>query len=83
MAADVTIRFFGGAARAAAAGERRMRATTVGAVREQLSASPELAKVCAVASFLVDGALASDDTALHPGAVVDVLPAFCRRLSNT
>jgi molybdopterin converting factor small subunit len=76
MAAEVTIRFFGGAARAAGAGERRLHAATVGAAREHLSASPELAKVCAVSSFLVDGVLAGDDTALHEGAVVDVLPPF-------
>jgi molybdopterin converting factor small subunit len=53
-----------------------MQAVTVGAVREQLSASPELAKVCAVSSFLVDGARAGEDTELHDGAVVDVLPPF-------
>jgi sulfur-carrier protein len=76
MAAEVTIRFFGGAARAAGVSERRMRAVTVGAVREQLSVSPELAKVCAVSSFLVDGARADEDTELHDGAVVDVLPPF-------
>jgi molybdopterin synthase sulfur carrier subunit len=76
MAAEVTIRFFGGAARAAGTSERHMQAGTVGAVRAQLSAKPELAKVCAVSSFLVDGARASEDTALHDGAVVDVLPPF-------
>jgi molybdopterin converting factor small subunit len=76
MAVEVTIRFFGGAARAAGAAERRLTARTVGEVREQLSVSPELAKVCAVSSFLVDGARASEDTALYEGAVVDVLPPF-------
>jgi sulfur-carrier protein len=76
MAAEVTIRFFGGAARAAGASQRRVYAATVGDVREHLSVNPDLAKVCAVSSFLVDGALAVDETVLPDGAVVDVLPPF-------
>lgn len=76
MAAEVTIRFFGGAARAAGASQCRLHAATVGDVRAHLSASPELAKVCAVSSFLLDGVLAADETTLSDGAVVDVLPPF-------
>jgi molybdopterin converting factor small subunit len=38
---------------------------------------PELAKVLAVASFLVDGVAWRDrETAVPPGATVDVLPPF-------
>jgi sulfur-carrier protein len=32
--------------------------------------------VLKVASFLVDGVRADDDTVLPPGAIVDVLPPF-------
>ena len=41
-----------------------------------LAARPALAKVCAVASFLVDGQKADDATALTGAAEVDVLPPF-------
>jgi molybdopterin converting factor small subunit len=48
----------------------------VGELRALLAQRPELGKVCAAASFLVDGAQSSDATALHDGAEVDVLPPF-------
>jgi molybdopterin converting factor small subunit len=48
----------------------------VGELRDRLGERPDLAKICVVASFLVDGEQAGDSTALHDGAVVDVLPPF-------
>jgi molybdopterin converting factor small subunit len=51
-------------------------ADTLGELRDVLAERPELAKVCAVASYLVDGAQAGDTTTLRDGAVVDVLPPF-------
>jgi sulfur-carrier protein len=53
-----------------------MTAATVGELRAELEARPALAKIAAVASFLVDAQQAGDTTALHDGAEVDVLPPF-------
>ena len=53
-----------------------LTAATVGELRWLLAARPSLAKVSAVASFLVDGQQAGDTTALPDGAEVDVLPPF-------
>lgn len=75
-AVQVTVRFWAGARRAAGHAEQRLPARTVGEVRDALAARPELTKICAAASFLVDGQQAGDLTALHDGAVVDVLPPF-------
>ena len=75
-APEVTVRFWAGAQRAAGRATDTLTATTVGELRAQLAARPELRQVCAVASFLVDGQQAADTTALRPGAEVDVLPPF-------
>jgi FMN reductase len=72
----VTVRFWAGAQRAAGHAEERLQATTVGELRALLAARPAMRPVCAVASFLVDGRQAGDETALHAGAEVDVLPPF-------
>jgi FMN reductase len=72
----VTVRFWAGAQRAAGRATDTLTATTVGQLRAQLAARPELRQVCAVASFLVDGQQAGDTTVLHAGAQVDVLPPF-------
>ena len=74
--ATVVVRFWAGAARAAGRSEQMIDADTLADLVDQLSAQPELAKVCAVASFLVDGAQAGEQTELTNGAVVDVLPPF-------
>lgn len=76
MSVEVCVRFWAGAQRAAGRAEERLAADTVGELRDALSGRAELAKVCAVASFLVDGRQAGDTTRLHAGAVVDVLPPF-------
>jgi molybdopterin converting factor small subunit len=74
--ATVRVRYWAGAQRAAGTAEEDVAASDVGALRELLAARPELTKVAAVASFLVDETAASDTTVLHDGAVVDVLPPF-------
>jgi molybdopterin converting factor small subunit len=63
----VTVRFFAGAAQAAG-----------GSTREVTVAAPDepLAKVLAVATWLVGGARAEAGTAIPAGAVVDCLPPF-------
>jgi molybdopterin synthase sulfur carrier subunit len=73
---EITVRFWAGARRAAGHAEEPLSAATVGELRETLAGRPELAKVCAVASWLVDGQQASDTTPLRPGSIVDVLPPF-------
>jgi molybdopterin converting factor small subunit len=72
----VTVRFWAGAQRAAGRAEETVTAATVGELRAVLAQRPELTKVCAAASLLVDGQQATDLTALHDGAVVDLLPPF-------
>jgi sulfur-carrier protein len=74
--AEVTIRYWTGAARAAERDEEVVTAVTVGELRGQLRSRRALRKICVVASFLVDGQHAGEATTLHDGAVVDVLPAF-------
>lgn len=74
--ADVVVRFWAGAQRAAGHAEEKQAAASVGELRALLAARPELSAVCAVASFLVDGARSTDATELPGGAVVDVLPPF-------
>ncbi|HVU91050.1 MAG TPA: MoaD/ThiS family protein [Jatrophihabitans sp.] len=76
MAATVTVRYWAGAQRAAGRETEQLTAATVGELRAVLAARTELAKVAAVASFLVDGQQAGDTTVLHGGAEVDVLPPF-------
>lgn len=75
-AETVLVRFWAGARRAAGHESEQLLAATVGDVRAQLAARPELAKICAVSSFLVDGQQAADSTRLRAGAEVDVLPPF-------
>jgi len=74
--AQVTIRYWAGAARAAERDEEPFEAETVGELRAALGARPALHKISIVASFLVDGQAAGEATKLTPGAVVDVLPPF-------
>jgi acylphosphatase len=73
---SVTVRYWAGAQRAAGTETETLSATTIGDLRAQLQARPALAKIAAVASFLVDGAQAGDTTVLSAGAEVDVLPPF-------
>lgn len=75
-AQQVLVRFWAGARRAAGRESETLIAATVADVRGQLAERPELARICAVASFLVDGQQADDAAPLRAGAEVDVLPPF-------
>jgi molybdopterin converting factor small subunit len=72
----VTVRYWAGAKRAAGVEQETLTAATVGELRATLQQRPELGRVAAVASFLVDGQQADENTGLHDGAEVDVLPPF-------
>jgi molybdopterin synthase sulfur carrier subunit len=74
--ATVTVRYWAGAKRAAGVETESLTAGTIAELRNLLAARPELTKVAAVASFLVDGRQAGENSALHDGAEVDVLPPF-------
>jgi molybdopterin converting factor small subunit len=74
--ATVLVRFWAGARHAAGHVEESLEVSDVAALRELLGARPELSRVVAAASFLVDEVQASDATVLHDGSVVDVLPPF-------
>lgn len=71
-----TVRFWAAARRAAGHAEEPTTATTIAQLREQLRARDALARIVDMASFLVDGARAFDETPITPGAIVDVLPPF-------
>ena len=72
----VTVRFWGGARRAAGIAEQSVAASDVATIRGSLAAQPSLAPIMRVASLLVDGRTVPDDLPLADGAVVDVLPPF-------
>ncbi len=72
----VTVRFWAGARRAAGRAEGQVVAPDVRALKALLGERPELAKIVAASSLLVDGTAVGDDTRLDEGAVVDVLPPF-------
>jgi molybdopterin converting factor small subunit len=75
----VTVRFFAGARAAAGTAETKVDAATVEELVAVLTArhGEALARVLAVASFLVDETVCHDHrAALPPGASVDVLPPF-------
>ena len=76
----VLLRFFAGAAAAAGVEEEEVAVpagTSVGGLLERLSArSPELARVLAASSYLVEGVSARPGDVLADGAILDVLPPF-------
>ncbi len=74
--AEVVVRFWAGAQRAAGVSEELLSASTVGELRAFLMARPGLTQICEAATFLVDEVGAADDTRLNSGSVVDVLPPF-------
>ena len=73
---SVTVRFWAGARRAAGHSEERSSARTLHELRTDLVARPELFRVIATSSFLVDGIAYSSEKAMPDDAVVDVLPPF-------
>ncbi len=74
--ATVTVRYWAGAKHAAGFGSESLDAGSIEEVRAILSGRPELTRVCAASSYLVDGEQAHEGAVLHEGAVVDVLPPF-------
>lgn len=75
----VTVRYWAGARAAAGVGEERVDATSVGDLVASLGARPELRRILAISSLLIDGTAASiddRDRVLPVGAVVDILPPF-------
>lgn len=77
----ITVRYFAGAAAAAGVDEEKVDApagTTLGDLLRTLGQGrPDLARVLAVASVLVDEVSARDLTAeVSDGTAVDVLPPF-------
>ena len=78
---STTLHFFGGAAEAAGGYMRELPSdetpATLGELIDQLSSeSPELERILAVSSYLVNERSARLDAELAPGARVDVLPPF-------
>jgi molybdopterin converting factor small subunit len=78
---SLTVRYFAGARAAAGTAEETLDADaySLSELVDELAArhGPQLAKVLAVASFLVDGVACRDREARVPaGATVDVLPPF-------
>jgi sulfur-carrier protein len=71
-----TVRFWAAARRAAGHAEEPTTATTIAQLRAQLSERDALARIVGMASFLVDGVRAFDETPISVGAIVDVLPPF-------
>ncbi len=77
----LTVRYFAGARAAAGTAQEALPADAycLGGLIDELAErhGPRLAKVLAVASFLVDGTACRDHAAALPaGATVDVLPPF-------
>lgn len=74
----VEVRYFAGAAEAAGTESEDLDATSVGELRARMVAShgPDLARVLARCSLLVDGVRSEESAPLAPGAAVDVLPPF-------
>jgi molybdopterin synthase sulfur carrier subunit len=78
---SLTVRYFAGARAAAGTTEETLpaHAYSLSGLIDELATrhGPQLAKVLAVASFLVDGVTWRDREAAMPaGATVDVLPPF-------
>lgn len=73
-----TIRYWAAARAAAGRAEEPCEGATLAAVVETVSAvhGPELARVLAHCSFLVDGVRARPETVLADGAEIEVLPPF-------
>ena len=75
--ATVTVRYWAGARAAAGVDSDAHLGATVGDVLESaVLAHPGLARVAAVATFLVDGRKADRSTPVLAGVTVEVLPPF-------
>ncbi|MEO8888237.1 MAG: MoaD/ThiS family protein [Jatrophihabitantaceae bacterium] len=76
VGAEITVRYWAGAQRAANTAEETLSAATIADLRALLAARVGFDRLAGVVSFLVDGQHAGDALPLHDGAVVDVLPPF-------
>ncbi|TAM88347.1 MAG: MoaD/ThiS family protein [Jatrophihabitans sp.] len=74
--AEMTVRYWAGAQRAAGLAEETMAASTIGDLRAVLASRPAFDRLARVVTFLVDGQQAGDASSVPAGAVVDVLPPF-------
>ena len=76
----VLVRFFAGAAAAAGVEEEKLAVpagVTVGTLVETLAArGPDLARVLAASSFLVEAVASRPEDVLVDGVTLDVLPPF-------
>lgn len=73
----VTVRYWAGARAAAGTSSDVVVAATVAdAVAGAVDLHPALRPVAAVATFLVDGAAATGEQPLAPGATLEILPPF-------
>jgi len=76
--ATVTVRYWAAAKAAAGVAEETASAATVGELLDQAAAGhgPDLARVLARSSILLDGRRARPEDPLVDGATVEVLPPF-------
>jgi molybdopterin converting factor small subunit len=70
------VTYWAGAQRAAGRRTEQVAARTPGELRAALAGRPELSRLIAVCTLLVEGRRLPEDEPLPPGAVVDVLPPF-------
>ncbi len=76
MSAQVTVRYWAGARRAAGRDSEQLSAGNLRDLLSQLGSRPALTDVIAASSVLVDGIANPSDNPLPEGAVVDILPPF-------
>jgi molybdopterin synthase sulfur carrier subunit len=76
VSAQVTVRYWAGARRAAGRDSEQLSAGNLRDLLSQLGSRPALTDVIAASSVLVDGIANPSDNPLAEGAVVDILPPF-------
>jgi len=76
VSAQVTVRYWAGARRAAGRDSEQLSAGNLRDLLSQLGSRPALTDVIAASSVLVDGIANPSDNSLPEGAVVDILPPF-------
>jgi len=76
VSAQVTVRYWAGARRAAGRDSEQLSAGNLRDLLSQLGSRPALTDVIAASSVLVDGLANPSDNPLPEGAVVDILPPF-------
>jgi len=76
VSAQVTVRYWAGARRAAGRDSEQLSAGNLRDLLSQLGSRPALTDVIAASSVLVDGIANPSDNPLPEGAVVDILPPF-------